>query len=426
VVQGKDGSEHLLAGSKRERRHFFGLCPVCPNIGEHSACSGCLLVSYCSRQCQKSDWPKHKALCKIATKVRSGGNHLLAGDPSAQGRVQNAIGAALGRPLSQYESDLVAHARLCAVCLGGDQAGLVNCPDCHGAAWCREGGCREEDEELHQLACVDLKHLLEDEREAQRGQSLSCYVPLPQTTFTPLPQDLPSLLEPGIDLLLESGHQRASELRQLSLTYTCPATTLYGAELAGLDLAGRSSITVHVVGARRAEVEQAGAWAGLLAARLPSLRKARLVLVGPEVERRELPATFKLNLGRLEAVFTLVQAGYKEFSNSKGYQEPDLLSALNCGFIFYKSWDSSLDCMVRPSGSPLVFTEYYREDCQLNLEKLKQHCKKEVKVLKEVSSNPHCSRVAARIPTGFGMRKFKRKNVLMSNDFICVVRAKKK
>ena len=83
-----------------------------------------------------------------------------------------------------------------------------------------------------------------------------------------------------------------------------------------------------------------------------------------------------------------------------------------------------------------------REDCQLNLEKLKQHCKKEVKVLKEVSSNPHCSRffgkftvlkktlllfrVAARIPTGFGMRKFKRKNVLMSNDFICVVRANRK
>ena len=183
-----------------------------------------------------------------------------------QGRLQNALGAALGRPLSQYESDLTAHARLCAVCLDGDQAGLVNCSDCHGAAWCREGGCKEEDEELHQLACVDLKHLLEDEREAQqrRHQSLSCYAPLPQTSYTPLPEDLPSLLEPGIDLLLEPGHDRSSELRQLSLTYTCPATTLYGAELAGLELAGRSSITLHVVGARRAEVEQAGAWAGQL------------------------------------------------------------------------------------------------------------------------------------------------------------------
>ena len=57
---------------------------------------------------------------------------------------------------------------------------------------------------------------------------------------------------------------------------------------------------------------------GLLAARLPSLRKARLVLVGPEVERRELPPTFKLKLGKLETVFYLVQAGYKEFANSKG------------------------------------------------------------------------------------------------------------
>ena len=58
---------------------------------------------------------------------------------------------------------------------------------------------------------------------------------------------------------------------------------------------------------------------GLLAARLPSLRKARLVLVGPEVEKKELPATFQLKIANLEAVFSLVQAGYKEFSNSKGW-----------------------------------------------------------------------------------------------------------
>ena len=47
---------------------------------------------------------------------------------------------------------------------------------------------------------------------------------------------------------------------------------------------------------------------GLLAARLPSLRKARLVLVGPEVERRELPPIFKLNFGKLEAVFALIMS----------------------------------------------------------------------------------------------------------------------
>ena len=41
------------------------------------------------------------------------------------------------------------------------------------------------------------------------------------------------------------------------------------------------------------------------------------------------------------------------------YTEPDLVAALNCGFIFYNSWDSSLDPMLRRSGAPLVFTEYY-------------------------------------------------------------------
>ena len=50
----------------------------------------------------------------------------------------------------------------------------------------------------------------------------------------------------------------------------------------------------------------------------------------------------------------------------------------------------------------------------------------EMEIGKKFFSNTFLSRVAARIPTGFGMRKFKRKNVLMSNDFICVVKAKKK
>ena len=207
-------------------------------------------------------WQTSASWRPLSSGVENLALYFLATILLIQGRVQNAIGAALSRPLSQYESDLVTHARLCAVCLEGNQASLVNCPDCHGAAWCKEGGCREEDEQLHKMACADLKHLLEDEREAQKGRSLSCYLPLPQPSYSPLPKDLPTLLEPGTDQLLEPNHNRASEFRQLSLTYTCPATALWGAELAGIDLEGRSSLTLHVVGARRAEVEQAGAWAG--------------------------------------------------------------------------------------------------------------------------------------------------------------------
>ena len=37
--------------------------------------------------------------------------------------------------------------------------------------------------------------------------------------------------------------------------------------------------------------------------------------------------------------------------------------------------------------------------------------------------NPFCSSLPARIPTGFAFRKFNRSNVVMSNDYICVVRS---
>ena len=95
------------------------------------------------------------------------------------------------------------------------------------------------------------------------------------------------------------------------------------------------------------------------------------------------------------------------------YTEPDLVAALNCGFIFYTSWDSSLDPMLRRSGAPLVFTEYYLQvrpvatiwindtrfmllhppqDCQLNLEKVRKNTKKAVTEILPPTENPFCSR----------------------------------
>ena len=95
---------------------------------------------------------------------------------------------------------------------------------------------------------------------------------------------------------------------------------------------------------------------------------------------------------------------------------------------------------------PLVFTEYYEEDCNLNLQKvnwiflLKERanyhmsvlpdqvdslCEYELDIVVPPSANPFCSSLPARIPTGFAFRRFNRRNVVMSNDFICVVRVAK-
>ena len=40
TVTSDSGKEHKIGGLEDERRYFFGLCPSCYKIGEHSACSG--------------------------------------------------------------------------------------------------------------------------------------------------------------------------------------------------------------------------------------------------------------------------------------------------------------------------------------------------------------------------------------------------
>lgn len=103
--------------------------------------------------------------------------------------------------------------------------------------------------------------------------------------------------------------------------------------------------------------------------------------------------------------------------------KPDVVAALNCGFIFYSSWDPSIPAMIKYPDVPLVFTEYYLEDAVLNLQKVDSLVDDELTVVLEPTQNPFCSSLPARIPTGFAFRKFKRSSVVLSNDFICILKS---
>jgi hypothetical protein len=50
----------------KEKGYVFEnkICKVCRKEGKMKKCSGCLQAYYCSGECQKSDWKKHKKLCK--------------------------------------------------------------------------------------------------------------------------------------------------------------------------------------------------------------------------------------------------------------------------------------------------------------------------------------------------------------------------
>lgn len=383
-----------------------------------------MMVSYCSRDCQKKDWKNHKLVCKVLTKLRGKNPHLFHNDPSAQPRVTQALELSLSRRLSQYESDMLTHARICLVCHGADQSTLTNCSKCHCVAYCSDT-CREEDRTLHETVCSTLVNCINDYRfQVTKGDRLQCYLPPMLEEKKALNLNFEKMFANHCDKLFSDDdtlEYKESQIRQLTYTYTCQATVLFACQVARVK---GPNLVIHIVGARDAEIDQAGAWT-LIPAYLKSVKNVTFVMVGPEIGGEELPKKFSYQTESDAVIkFVLVKADYKSYAKSKEFQEPDLVAALNCGFIFYTSWDRSLDSMIRQSGVPLVFTEYYLQDCQLNLEKLKQNTKKTVETILEPKVNPFCSRFAARIPAGFGLRKYGRKNVLMSNDFICVVKAK--
>lgn len=227
-----------------------------------------------------------------------------------------------------------------------------------------------------------------------------------------------------------------SEVRYLTFKYTCQLSTLHALESSGMPngpIQDYTNLTLHIVGARSAESSEVMRWE-ILAARLPHLKQLTIVLIGPELSWPYPISDFYYisdHLKRLRPELSIrycfFKSSYHDFVNSKAAKKakviwPDAISALNCGFIFYQSWNASIPSMLRSPGVPLIFTEYYLQDCQLNLDKVDDLVEPELEVILEPQENPFCSSLPARIPTGFAFRKFKRRNVVMSNDFICCVK----
>jgi hypothetical protein len=50
----------------RELRRVCGACSTTPdkNKGKFNECAACQAMYYCSVECQRVDWPKHKGACK--------------------------------------------------------------------------------------------------------------------------------------------------------------------------------------------------------------------------------------------------------------------------------------------------------------------------------------------------------------------------
>ena len=105
----------------------------------------------------------------------------------------------------------------------------------------------------------DYKH------EKSLGHQVQKFVPNIETKSQPLPPSIENLFEKEVGKLVSNklpGYQD-SELRYLTFLYSCPLTVLFGAEQAGLvsgPVEEAEELTIHLVGARTAEIRHLVGW----------------------------------------------------------------------------------------------------------------------------------------------------------------------
>jgi hypothetical protein len=179
---------------------------------------------------------------------------------------------------------------------------LRNCKTCFSVAFCTQH--LEEGKKNHEAngaqQCAQLRIATEDYRNEQTlGHQVQSYKPKSKDKHEKLPENIEIFFSKDVSEMVSNklpGYQD-SELRFLTFLYTCPLTTLFGAECAGqlgpknLPLEEVSEMTIHLVGTRLAEMRNLTGWE-IISHRLPKLRKLTIVFIGDECPLQEFPKDF--------------------------------------------------------------------------------------------------------------------------------------
>jgi hypothetical protein len=122
----------------RQLRRVCGTCGVTPDKGKFNKCGACQAMYYCSVECQRVDWPKHKGECE----------QMKATAETAT----KAAAAVAAKAAANQTLPVVPCCLACSKTSGKDGAALSKCSRCQEARYCSRE-CQVKDFPRHKKVC---------------------------------------------------------------------------------------------------------------------------------------------------------------------------------------------------------------------------------------------------------------------------------
>nr|XP_018910384.1 PREDICTED: uncharacterized protein LOC109039375 [Bemisia tabaci]XP_018910385.1 PREDICTED: uncharacterized protein LOC109039375 [Bemisia tabaci]XP_018910386.1 PREDICTED: uncharacterized protein LOC109039375 [Bemisia tabaci]XP_018910387.1 PREDICTED: uncharacterized protein LOC109039375 [Bemisia tabaci]XP_018910388.1 PREDICTED: uncharacterized protein LOC109039375 [Bemisia tabaci] len=403
------------------------LCQVCKSkesFENSKHCSGCGLISYCSKAHQKLDWKSHKEICRAAQTVCDivgeldvfyCGERILSAQqlidrvyhrkvcdfPPKSDKtkikmtVTQMIEKNLGRKPKQFEMLMMYFPKRCATCFIGPDENLKKelvCKKCFSVIFCSEQ-CQNMNK--HELICSDFQKVLDVDL-----FMLNVNVDTPQIQLLKPTQATKLKLE-NYDMHSFIAEYIKPDLKfeeevLVSFYYTCVLTLASMINrIENFKFGGK--LTVHVVGAHcRFEERVAKYWETLLHL-YPSLRALTVVHIGKCISdhRTNLKLCEDCNSANKSVNCIFRQEVYHDYALSGACMKPDIIIAYNSGIYDfdeqYDPWGASLPYFLQNQNVPFILTENFKYEIVADLKRLFQTAAmlgKNIRIVVNCEKNP--------------------------------------
>ena len=322
---------------------FLGVCYHCwaPRyIPGYSCkllrCSGCQLVAYCSKICQKANWSRHKYVCKEFPVVK--GKNVLCTKESWKKHIASLRTQAAKIP---HAKPIFHNPRVCRSCKDAQQESLTDCR-CMCVSYCSKK-CIKADKQ-HQNNCEDLLRIAQvysTRRDKYIMPSIMdntvCDKFTPVTSWNNVIPHKYTLALLHYSQTEEKGNANVDH-KLITERLSYPMSLLYALQLlpkrvlssSGPPLEVKSTLDIHVV--TSLPLYDSEPWEIFMHC-LPELKELNIVYINQGRTFRQSQGLLRASLGRCHDCehkgrvinYSVHQMPYHMFFSSPEYTDPDVV-----------------------------------------------------------------------------------------------------